>query len=111
MRAHGVLTGTYGVLTGTHAQVLEQYYASLQRLGAQLDAALLKRREAERLLAAEAMPREYIFVCACVRACVRGRECVCVCACMRVCVCVCERERGRESVCLCVCACDRISDG
>ena len=59
---HGVLMGTHGVLTGTHTQVLEQYYASLQRLGAQLDAALLKRREAERLLAAEANARESVCV-------------------------------------------------
>ncbi len=90
MRAHGVLTGTQGALAaysrvlaaysrvltayspGPHAQVLEQYYASLQRLGAQLDAALLKRREAERLLAAEAMPRESVCVCAHVCMCVRA---------------------------------------
>ncbi len=78
--------------------MLEQYYASLQRLGAQLDAALLKRREAERLLAAEAM-RANLCVCArvrvCVRVCVclRERECVCVYACVCVCVCVCVCAR------------------
>jgi hypothetical protein len=79
--------------------VLEQYYASLQRLGAQLDAALLKRREAERLLAAEAM-RACIFVCVCV--CVRERECACVCACVCVCVCVCVRDSEGERVFVCV---------
>ncbi len=69
-RTHGYSRRTHGVLTGPHAQVLEQYYASVQRLGAQLDAALLKRREAERLLAAEACARIYICLWACVRACV-----------------------------------------
>ena len=36
-----------------------------------------------------------MYVCACVRACVRA----CVCACVRVCVCACVR------VCVCVCVC------
>ncbi len=49
----------------------------------------------------------YIYVCVCVRACVR--VCVCVCVCVRVCVCVCACVRACVCVCvsvnMCVCVC------
>ena len=61
-----------------------------------------------------------VFVCVCVRACVRvfaccsqgmdgaggrGIMCVFVCVCVRVCVCVCVCVCVRVCVCVCVCVC------
>ena len=42
----------------------------------------------------------FVYLCVCVRACVRAYVRVCVCACVRACL--------RAFVCACVCACVRV---
>ncbi len=54
-----------------------------------------------------------VYLCACMRVCVRARVCACVClrACVSVCACacVCVRVSACVCVCLCACVCARVS--
>ena len=57
-------------------------------------------------LGTKSMELRNMYVCACLRACVRARArvCVCLCVCVRVCVCVCVR------VCVSLCVCMRVRE-
>jgi hypothetical protein len=50
--------------------------------------------------------RRQVFMCMCVRACMRACVCMCMRACVRVCICVCMCVCAR--VCMCVRVCARV---